>query len=81
MKQDGALQRLRLVPPAPNVCATCAADHAPDEPHNRDSLYYQLAFYQRHKRWPTWADALAHCSSDVAALWRVELHARGVDVE
>jgi hypothetical protein len=50
-----------LLPCAKNVCPACAADHPPDKPHNSESLYYQYSFFERFGRWPTWADAVAHC--------------------
>jgi hypothetical protein len=65
-----------LSSPLPDKCQTCAVDHAPDEPHNAQSLYYQYAFYADHGRWPTWADAIAHCSPEIQALWKEELQRR-----
>lgn len=59
-----------LLPPSADVCQECAVDHAHDQPHNRDSLYYQMAFHATHGRWPTWTDAMAHCGPDVRAAWR-----------
>lgn len=64
---------MMLLPPAPDKCQTCAAEHAPEEPHDCGSLYYQYVFFAQHGRWPTWADAMAHCAPDVQALWRKEL--------
>ena len=43
------------------TCPECAVKHDPEQPHNRDSLTYQYKFYDQHGRWPTWADAMAHC--------------------
>lgn len=60
---------MTLLPPAPGQCQICAHDHAPDQPHNRYSLYYQMAFHQEHGRWPNWSDAMAHCSPEVQAAW------------
>lgn len=70
----------RLLPPKPDVCQTCASDHEPEEPHNQQSLYYQYAFYGQHGRWPTWADALAHCEIGMREMWIVELRKMGVAV-
>lgn len=39
---------MMLLPPAPGMCQECAADHAADEPHGRDSLYYQYRFRSEH---------------------------------
>ena len=69
----------KIMPPKEGLCPICAAKHAPEQPHNRDSLYYQLTFYQQNQRMPTWADAMEHCSDEVKAYWRNALIARGVD--
>lgn len=61
-------------------CAECATDHPPEYPHNQQSLYYQYMFYEKHGRWPTWVDALAHCTPEVRAMWVEELAKHGVKV-
>ena len=67
-----------LLPCAKNVCPACAVDHPPEHPHNMQSLYYQYWFLQRFGRWPTWADAIAHCSEEGNVATRVLLNAVGV---
>ena len=62
-----------LLGPPPDKCQVCAADHAHDQPHNQESLYYQMAFHAEHGRWPTWTDAMAHCCDEVKLHWRVQL--------
>lgn len=69
-----------LLPCAPDVCQSCATKHAPDQPHNQTSIYWQYWFYGQHGRWPTWADALAHCTEQVKALWIKALARRGITV-
>lgn len=64
----------------PGTCPMCAVKHDQDQPHNRDSLTYQYKFYDQHGRWPTWADAMAHCSPEIKACWREALEQRGVTV-
>lgn len=64
----------------PGTCPMCAVAHDPAQPHNRDSLAYQYKFYDEHGRWPTWADAMAHCTSEIKAYWREALEQRGVNV-
>lgn len=64
----------------PGTCPLCAVAHEPGQPHNMDSLAYQYKFYDEHGRWPTWADAMAHCSEEVKGYWRAALEERGVDV-
>ena len=65
----------------PGTCPMCAVKHPPEQPHNCNSLTYQYKFYDEHGRWPTWTDALAHCSDDIKAFWRLELEKRGVSVD
>lgn len=66
---------------SPGTCPMCAVKHGPEQPHNRDSLTYQYKFYDEHGRWPTWGDAMAHCTDDVKDFWRVALMKRGVSSE
>lgn len=68
---------MHMLPAAAGKCQECAGDHAPDAPHNAQSLHYQYAFYSKHGRWPTWKDALAHCPEPVAKLWEEELRRLG----
>lgn len=48
------------------------------------SLYYQLHFHAERGRWPTWSDAMAHCTPETKRTWRVYLvqvmRARGIEV-
>jgi hypothetical protein len=69
---------MMLLPAAPGKCQVCAVDHAPEQPHNRDSLFYQMRFHGENGRWPVWSDALAHCAEPVRAAWESELRNRGV---
>lgn len=62
-----------MVRPPEGRCQFCAAAHAPAEPHDATSLYYQMAFEGIVGRSPTWADALAHCSSEIKTAWEREL--------
>lgn len=55
------------------VCQVCAANHAPTELHNQQSLCYKIYFYQREGRYPTWEDAMAHCSIEVQTKWKEQL--------
>ena len=59
-----------LLSPPPGTCPECAVDHPHDQPHDRDSAYYQVAFRATHGRHPTWADAMAHCPPGVRESWR-----------
>lgn len=62
-------------------CPECAVKHEPKLPHNRDSLFYQYKFYAQNGRWPTWKDAMAHCSNEMQKIWTAELLAKGVKIE
>lgn len=78
-KTSVKLGEYKLMPPAKkDVCQTCAHDHTPDLPHNAQSLYYQYGFFSEHARWPTWKDAMKHCSAKMKEDWERELRARGV---
>jgi hypothetical protein len=54
-------------------CPECAVKHDPAQPHNNQSLAYQYSFYAKNGRWPTWADAMAHCAPEVQEAWKNEL--------
>jgi hypothetical protein len=54
-----------LLPPTPDKCQKCAVAHPPEAPHDATSLYYQYWFKKQYGRWPTWEDAMAHCSEEV----------------
>ena len=55
--------------------------HDAQDPHDRDSLYYQNQFYKQHKRFPTWSDAMAHCSEITKAVFRQRLERRGISID
>lgn len=62
------------------TCPMCAVKHDPDMPHNRDSLTYQYKFYDEHGRFPTWADAMAHCPKEIKEIFTQALQEHGVEV-
>lgn len=80
MTQNVREGQFMLMPPAPDVCQECAVKHDPMMPHNRDSLYYQYAFYAKNGRWPTWADAMAHCPEEIKGYWTDALTEKGIEV-
>ena len=61
-------------------CPECAVVHPPEMPHNQQSLFWQYSFREKHGRWPTWADALAHCTPEMRASWVAALAEQGVVV-
>lgn len=64
---------LKMAPPPPHYCQECAVIHAPEEPHDKDSLYYGMMFHVKTGRWPTWSDAWAHCTPKVREGYRAVL--------
>jgi len=62
-----------MLPPRPDVCQVCAVKHDHDQPHNQQSIYYRIAFHAKHGRFPTWTDAMQHCTPEVQKEWRVKL--------
>ena len=72
---------MMLLPPKATACPICAVEHEDDQPHNAQSLYYQYRFYGIRGRWPTWADAVAHCSPSIRAAWEQLLRERGAWTE
>lgn len=68
---------MMLLPPKQDTCPICATAHEPDQPHNAQSLYYQYRFYGVRGRWPTWADAVAHCPACIKEYWVIELKRAG----
>ena len=72
---------IRLLPLDRWKCPICADRHSEKEPHNRNSLYFQMRFFQDHRRLPTWGDCLGHCSPFMRAYWRGEMAKKGVKAE
>jgi len=62
-----------MLPPSGDVCQACGTDHAWNQPHNQQSLCYQMQFHATHGRYPTWSDAMAHCAPETQAPWRTHL--------
>ena len=74
------IKDFKLLPPHPEACPECTAKHDQDLPHNQQSLFYQYKFFQEHDRWPTWSDAMAHCTPEMKQAFAEELGKRGVEV-
>lgn len=73
--------KMRLMPSPPGTCPICATKHDPDMPHNQQSLYYQMRFQIENGRWPTWGDAMAHCTDEVKRTWTSALAEHGITVK
>jgi hypothetical protein len=78
LKDDRWITLLGNTPPG--TCPECAVTHEPEQPHDCHSLAYQYKYYDRHGRFPTWADAMAHCPPEVKAFWSEALREKGVDI-
>lgn len=74
------IKQFTPLPPPPGVCQVCAYDHPAEQPHNLQKPYYQVSFHLKHGRFPTWADAMAHCDEEMQAAWKKELAVLGVIV-
>lgn len=73
----GGMAEIKICALTPGRCKVCATAHRPEEPHDRDSLYYQNRFYKKYKRFPTWEDAMSHCTEERKAAFREELALHG----
>lgn len=62
-------------------CPICGVCHDGRMPHNKDSLFYQYSFYDAHGRWPSWSDAMAHCTEEVQGHWKAALKDIGISVD
>lgn len=67
------IKQMQLLPCAPDVCQECAVKHESWQAHNQQSLYYQFKFHSKNGRFPTWEDAIAHCTYDIRKQWKIEL--------
>jgi hypothetical protein len=69
---------LYMLPSAEGTCQVCATKHEASQPHNAESLPYQMWFQAMYDRGATWADAVAHCPEEVASVWKEQLLKREV---
>lgn len=60
----------RMLPGPKGTCEWCHVKHEPAQPHNQQSLSYQMKFHAINGRYPTWTDAMKHCDPDTQAQWR-----------
>jgi hypothetical protein len=75
-----AVDDFSLLPPAKDVCQKCAVKHDDAMPHNQQSIYWQYWFYSQYGRWPTWADAMSHCTLEMKLAWTKALAEQGITV-
>lgn len=81
MRPSDGMEEIRITAPTPGTCPVCASRHDRRDPHDRDSLYYQNRFYKKHKRFPTWEDAMSHCDAATQAAFREKLKKQGIITE
>lgn len=61
--------------PPESGCPECGTEHPVELPHDLESLVYQYSFRNREaragreERWPTWIDAMAHCTEQMREDW------------
>lgn len=70
----------KLLPAAPGLAKSAQANTRQISRTIGGSLYYQYKFHAAHGRWPTWVDAMAHCSEEIKEFWVEELDKEGVRV-
>lgn len=75
------IEEVKIIPPVPGSCPICASRHDPEEPHNRDSLYYLNWFYKKNKRFPTWRDAMSHCNEATKEKFKKKLMRQGITID
>jgi len=57
---DLTIKDFTILPPKIGSCSVCGHDHKINIPHKPNSLFYQVRFYQKYDRYPTWSDAIEH---------------------
>lgn len=73
--------KIRILPPKVGACPLCGELHDRGEPHNKASLLYQHKFRLKHGRYPTWEDAMRHCSRTVKKRFCDRLKRHGIVVK
>ena len=69
---------LNIPLPKKGACGMCGETHGVEEPHNRNSLLYQHRFRKMNRRYPTWEDAMSHCSEKTKEKWKRKLEKKGI---
>ncbi len=52
-----------------------------DQPYNLYSADYKEGFRRAYRRWPTWRDAMAHCSDEVKSHWTKEFNYLNINLD
>jgi len=54
-------------------CKECGDNHPKELPHNVTTSQYQVNFFNKHGKFPTWDDALAHCTEEMKISWKASM--------
>jgi len=79
--KEFTIKDMTLLPAKKGTCPICATKHEPNEPHNQQSLFYQVKFFKENGRYPTWEDAMAHCSEEMKNFWIEALRKHGITIK
>jgi len=79
-KETTTNAKMFMMPAKKGTCEECAVNHRKDQPHDKQSMFYQYKFFNEHGRWPGWADAMAHCDDEVKQMWTTHLRKLGEKV-
>ncbi len=76
---------MHVLPPE-SGCSECGREHDEGLPHDLQSMVYQYAFRNRtaregDERWPTWLDAMAHCTPATRGLWISAMREHGIQLD
>ncbi len=72
---------MSMLPPAPDACQVCAANHAEGEPHTPNSLFWQTKRTMEGLPPATWEDALVDCTEPVRESWITALELKGGKID
>ena len=81
MHPSDSMDEIKITAPVPGACPICATKHDAHDPHDRDSLYYQNQFFKANKRFPSWWDAMSHCTDMTKTVWVDKLKKHGIILE
>lgn len=81
MRRKDGMEDIVISAPGRGKCPVCATKHDPADPHDPNSLFYQIGFWKRNRRFPSWADAMEHCSPMTKLVWMDKLKKRGIRVD
>ena len=54
-------------------CIECGDYHPNEIPHNVAHPHYQKTFFKKQGRFPTWSDAMSHCTEEMKLAWKTSM--------